>query len=188
MLLITVKIKNLFITSEHQLLMITSIEDFYAQSQKYVEWFNSFSQKHTLGGIAKADHICYKCNSRPSFEAMRALFEQNSDYIYQSIISKRRICIVKLKEGIKTVLGTIYLLELSDQKPDGSQVNTFDHIEVYGVTISYDQMVNKLAQSEKIIKVERPHHTTHDVEIKDNFLFRCTQGPLIEKIKHEEIK
>jgi len=48
-------------------------------------------------------------------------------------------------------------------------------------------MVAKLEKSEKVIKVERPHHTTHDIEIKDGFLFRCTQGPLIEKVKREEM-
>jgi len=168
--------------------MITTIEDFYADAQKYVGWFNSFAKKHGLEGVAQADHICYKCDSQQSFEAMRAIFEKNSEYIYQSIISKRRISIVKLKQGIETVLGPIYFLELSDQKPDGSQVDGFDHIEVYGVRISYDDMVAKLATSEKVIKVERPHHTTHDVEIKDGFLFRCTQEPLVDKIKRDEMK
>ena len=168
--------------------MITSINDFYAKSQKYVNWFNAFAQKHNLVGITQADHICYKCGSTESFEAMRAMFEQNSHYLYQSIISKRRISIIKLKPGIETALGTIHFLELSDQKPDGSQIDGFDHIEVYGVRISYDDMVAKLATSEKVIKVERPHHTTHDVEIKDGFLFRCTQEPLVDKIRREEMK
>jgi len=168
--------------------VITSINDFYAKSQKYVNWFNAFAQKHNLVGITQADHICYKCGSTESFEAMRAMFEQNSHYLYQSIISKRRISIIKLKPGIETALGTIHFLELSDQKPDGSQIDGFDHIEVYGVRISYDDMVAKLATSEKVIKVERPHHTTHDVEIKDGFLFRCTQEPLVDKIRREEMK
>ncbi|MDP3640696.1 MAG: VOC family protein [Nanoarchaeota archaeon] len=136
---------------------------------------------------SKADYICYKCDSQQSFEALRAIFEQNSDYMYQSIISKRRISYVKLKQGIETLLGKIYFLELSDQKPDRSQKNGFDHIEVYGATISYDALVAKLAESEKVIKVERPHHTTHDIEIKDGFLFRCTKELLVEKIKREEM-
>ncbi len=168
--------------------MIKTIDDFYALSQGHVQAFNQFAQRHGLEGLAQADHICYKCDSAASFEALRDLFEQNSDYIYQSIISKRRISIIKLKQGIETVLGTIYFLELSDQKPDQSQVDGFDHIEVYGVAISYDDLVATLAKSEKVIKVERPHHTTHDVEIKDGFLFRCTQEPLVEKIKRDEMK
>ncbi len=168
--------------------MIHIIEDFYALSQPHVDNFNLFAKKHGLEGITKADHICYKCDSIESFESMRALLEQHSDYFYQSPISKRRISVIKLKQGIETVLGTINFLELSDQKPDGSQKNGLDHIEVYGTAISYDEMVAKLSKSEKVIKVERPHHTTHDIEISESFLFRCTQGPLIEKIKQEEMK
>jgi len=49
-------------------------------------------------------------------------------------------------------------------------------------------MVARLAASEKIIKVERPHHTTHDIDIKDGFLFRCTQEPLVDKIRRDEMK
>lgn len=167
--------------------MIKTIEEFYAASLPFIDEFNAFAQKHNLVGIAKADHLCYKCDSAQSFEFIRALFEWHSDYIHQSIISQRRISYIKLKQGFDTALGSIYFLELSDQKPNGSQGEGFDHIEVYGVQLSYDGLVRRLAQSEKIIKVERPHHTTHDVEIKNGFLFRCTQEPLIEKIKRDEM-
>ncbi len=168
--------------------MITTIEEFYTESVKYINEFNLFAKKHKLLGLTKADHICYKCGSKESFESLRTLFDNNSEYIYQSIISKRRISYIKLKQRISTVLGEIHFVELSDQKPDQSQSDSFDHIEVYGVSISYDELVATLAQSENVIKVERPHHTTHDVEIKDGFLFRCTQEPLIKKIKREEMK
>ena len=47
-------------------------------------------------------------------------------------------------------------------------------------------MVGELGESEKVVHVERPHHTTDDIDIGEGFLFRCTQGPLIEKIKHSE--
>lgn len=84
-------------------------------------------------------------------------------------------------------MGTINFLELSDQKPDGSQIDAFDHIEVYPTKISYEKMIGELGKSEQIILVERPHHTTHDIEIGSNFLFRCTKGPLLEKIKTTEM-
>ncbi len=167
--------------------MIKTIDDFYTQAQKYIIQFNTFVTKHNLKNLTKADHICYKCGSPESFEHLRSLFEKNSHYIYQSIISNRRISYIKLKQGITTVIGDIYFVELSDQKPDQSQIDGFDHIEVYGTHISYDQLISTLAKSENIIKVERPHHTTHDVNIKDGFLFRCTQEPLVKKIKQDEM-
>ncbi len=168
--------------------MPKTIGDFYTETDKYVSLFNSFAQKHTLAGSASADHICYKCGSRESFEAMRLMMERESEFIYQSIISKRPIAYLKLKKPIETDLGSVYFLELSDQKPDGSQAEGFDHIEAYPTQGSYQDMVQKLeAEGETVVLVERPHHTTHDIDIGGGFLYRCTPGPLIEKIRDAEM-
>lgn len=166
---------------------IKSIEQFYEESEKYVDIFNIFTKKHNLTNRTQADHICYKCESKSSFENIRSILEFESEYIFQSIISKRRISYIKLKKGILTDLGEIYFLELSDQKPDRSQKEGFDHIEVYPTSFSYEDMVNELESKEKVIKVERPHHITHDIEISSDFLLRCTRGPLIDKIKNSEM-
>ncbi len=169
--------------------MIKTARDFFADAERFITLFDKFAQKHCLKGRAQADHLCYKCGSRESFERLRTLFETESEYIYQSIISKRPIAYIKCKTGIATSLGTIHFLELSDQKPDGSQQDGFDHIEAYPVGWSYDDMVRELEKTERVVKVERPHHTTHDVEIGEGegFLFRCTRGPLLEKIKDGEM-
>jgi predicted metalloenzyme YecM len=164
-----------------------SMEEFVEQAQKYLSLFDAFAEKHALQGRAQADHICYKCDSAESFERIRKLFESKSVYVYQSIISNRRIAIVRFEEGMITSLGTINFLELSDQKPDNSQKEGFDHIEAYAVGWSYEDMVRHFEQTEVVQKVERPHHTTHDIDIGEGFLFRCTQGPLIEKIKSAEM-
>lgn len=164
-----------------------TVEEFYIASEKFVKIFDSFISKHNLVGRARPDHICYKCESKESFEHLRSLFEDSSEYIYQSIISKRRIAIVCFKQTIKTSLGEIKFLELSDQKPDNSQEEGFDHIEAYAVGWSYDNMVKEFENTENVIKVERPHHTTHDINIGGGFLFRCTEESLIEKIKKTEM-
>jgi predicted metalloenzyme YecM len=164
-----------------------SIEKFYTESAEFVALFDAFATRHDLQGKACADHICYKCGSKESFERMRELFESRSEYLYQSIISKRRIAIIRLKPGIQTSLGVINFLELSDQKPDNSQHDDFDHIEAYPVGQSYDAMVKAFEATERVVKVERPHHTTHDIDIGEGFLFRCTHEPLIEKIRNSEM-
>jgi predicted metalloenzyme YecM len=166
---------------------MNTVQDFYDGSKKYVALFNQFIQKHHFTGITQADHICYKCGSAQSFEKIRALFESESAYIYQSIISKRRIAVIRFAQGIETTLGVINFLELSDQKPDGSQHEGFDHIEVYPTGISYEEMVKRLAATERVILEERPHHTTHDVDMGEGFKFRCTRGLLVEKIKATEM-
>ena len=165
----------------------TNIDQFFKDSENLVKAFDIFAQKNNLVGKTKADHICYKCGSKESFEHIRSILENESEYIFQSIISKRRISYIKFKKGIETSLGTINFLELSDQKQDGSQVEGFDHIEVYPVTFSYDEMVSHLEKTEEVVKVERPHHTTHDIQLNDGFIFRCTRGALIEKIRDTEM-
>jgi len=166
--------------------MHTTLQEFFEAAKPSINLFDSFVDKYELKGRVRADHICYKCNSSSSFEEIRALFESHSTFLYQSIISGRRIAYIKMQEGIECSLNTIYFLELSDQKPDGSQREGFDHIEVYPTGSTYEEMVQKFHETEKVIHVERPHHTTDDIDIGNNFLFRCTRGPLIEKIKTVE--
>ncbi len=167
--------------------MLKTLEEFYTEADKSVPYFDAFVNKHNLKVRTLADHICYKCDSRESFDNIRAMLEPASAYLYQAIISGRRIAYIKLKRSIPTALGEIFFLELSDQKPDNSQVDGFDHIEVYPTALTYDEMIVELEQTETVIKVERPHHTTHDIKMENDFIFRCTHGPLIDKIKTEMV-
>jgi len=167
--------------------MFASTEEFFGASQPCVAAFDAFAKKHALPAKAAADHICYKCGSRESFEAVRFLFERESMFIYQSIISGRPIAIIKFTEPIESALGPIWYLELSDQKPDGSQKEGFDHIEAYPLAGTYEDLVGSLRETETVVHVNRPHHATDDITLPGGFLFRCTKGKLIEKIKEEEM-
>lgn len=164
--------------------MFTSLDEFFSAAGAAVLPFNEFSNRFFSDEVG-ADHICYKCGSSDAFEAIRSLFEGESVFLYQSIISGHRIAYIKLTRGLPTALGPILFLELSDQKPDGSQWEGFDHVEVYPVSCSYDEMVSRLAAKETVVRVERPHHTTDDVTLQNGFVFRCSQGPLIKKIVEE---
>lgn len=164
-----------------------TLEDFYSGATPFVQLFDAFAKKHRLVGRVQADHICYRCESGEVFESIRTLFEPKIPYLYQAKIAERRIAIIKLPSPIATLLGPIYFLELSDQKLDGSQTNRYDHIEAYPVGWSYEDMVAELGQTETIKKFDRPHHSTHDIALGNNFLFRCTHELLIDKIKREEM-
>ncbi len=167
--------------------MITTIENFTNSSKIYIDKLNAFAQKGNLADVVKIDHLGYKCESNESFEQARAVFEQNSEYIFQSIISLRRIAYIKLKQPITTDLGDLWFVELQDQKPDGSQIEKFDHVEGYSVGISYGEMVEKISGFETIIESKKSHHPTHDVDLGDGFSFKCTYGPLLDKIKNDEM-
>ncbi len=163
------------------------ISEFFESSQQWIEIFNAWSRP--LVSFAAADHICYKCSSSEEFESLRAMFEHESIFLYQSIISQRRIAIVKFTQPIGTILGDIWLLELSDQKPDGSQASGFDHVEIYPTTGSLESLVETIeANGTSLQKVVRPHHTTFDLTIKDNFKVRLEPEPLLEKIQREEMR
>lgn len=166
-----------------------AVRDFFDGAAASIAAFNTFAERHQLAGRAMADHVCYKCASTESFHAIRAMFEGESVFVYQSIISKRRIAIIHFRNPIKTVLGDIDILELSDQKPDGSQVDGFDHIEIYPTTGSTNELVDYLRSRDVTIDTaDRPHHVTHDLVIENGFKVRIEDGPLLEKIKREEMK
>lgn len=166
--------------------MIQRLADFYTRSHVYVTAFNAFVTRNHLEGKVCADHICYKCGSRGSFERIRALFE-NDGWYYQTRISDRRIAVIRFSVPIETLAGSINFLELSDQKPDGSQVDGFDHIEAYPTKTDYAQFIAQLSTREKAVFKERPHHSTYDIDIGNGFLFRSTSGPLVQKIIAEQM-
>lgn len=167
--------------------MFADLDDFYTKATAALPAFDAFIQKHQLGERTAPDHICYKCASHESFIHTRAILEEGSRYLHQTFISGRRIAYLRLERDVTSVLGGISFLELSDQKPDGSQKEGFDHVEVYPTMFSYEDMVAELKKKEAVLEVVRPHHTTHDVDVGGGFLFRCTREPLIEKIKREEM-
>ncbi|RLI68185.1 MAG: hypothetical protein DRP02_13100 [Candidatus Gerdarchaeota archaeon] len=167
--------------------MIETIKDFYAGACDTAKLFDEFVAKHGLSEIAKADHLCYKCDSSKVFLAMREFLEANSKWSYTSPIAGRRISVIRLNEPITTSLGDISIIELSDQKPDGSQTNRFDHIEIYSTSGDYEGLAQHLKdRGLNVNEVVRPHHTTYDVRVTDTFIVRLTEGPLADKIREEQ--
>ncbi len=166
-----------------------STGDFYGAAHYCMAEVEAFVRKHGLLGAVRADHICYKCGSKASFESRREWLEGESEYLHQATISNRRIAYLKFKKPVRSLLGDIFFLELSDQKPDGTQSDSFDHVELYPTIGTYDELVAKLEKAgEQVIKVERPHHTTHDIKLPSGFLVRLCKEPLIDKIKREEMQ
>ena len=167
--------------------MVSTIQEFFADAKKAGKTFDAFVANYNLTSKVTADHICYKCSAQTIFETIRKMFESESDWIYQAIISKRRIATIRTKQCLETLAGNINLVELSDQKPDGSQTDGFDHIEMYPTSIPYDALVSYLRKQGLDVKeVVRPHHTTHDITLENGFIIRLTRDPLVNKIKKEQ--
>ncbi|MSR84990.1 hypothetical protein EXS71_00920 [Candidatus Uhrbacteria bacterium] len=167
--------------------MDKTIQEFFDGAQDGLMAFQVWSDRFAPSAVA--DHICYKCADLGEFEQVRALFEKDSEFIYQSIISHRRIAYIKFLQPIQTLLGEIHYLELADQKPDGSQTSGFDHIEIYPLSGTVEEFVADLASKGMMFeKIERPHHTTFDATITGTFKVRIEPEVLIEKIKREEMR
>ncbi len=167
--------------------MFETVESFFLMAEEKLKLFGTFATRY-LVGLCVPDHIGYKCNSAQEFESLRQLLEPKSFFVYQSYISARRIAVFKLQVPLYTTLGEIHFLELSDQKSDGSQVSGFDHIEVSPANQSFETVVDKLfSQNIQLQKSERPHHTTWDLALSENFKLRIEPEPLIQKIKQQEM-
>lgn len=151
-----------------------------------VEAFDAWAA--TERPAAQADHLCFKCSSGEEFERLRRLFEGSSQYIYQSIISLRRIAIIRFCDPVQTVLGPVWFLELSDQKPDGSQRSGFEHIEVYPTHDTVADLAQRHStQGVTFTSSGRAHHATYDGRISPVCEVRIEPEPLIKKIVRDEL-
>ncbi len=166
--------------------MMTSVEEFYEEAQKLAQIFDSWVEKINLAAVA--DHVCYKCGDEEEFSGMRKMFEAESKFIYQSIISGRRIAVIKFVRPVSTSMGDIWYLELAAQKPDGSQLSGFDHVEIYPLKGTMEALAEEMmAQGVRLEKIVRPHHTTYDGVIEGRLKIRLEDEALVEKIKRDEM-
>lgn len=163
-----------------------NVTSFFQQAEPYLQAFRAWVSQYSPQ--AQADHICFKCVDATEFEEIRRMFESESVFIYQSIVSKRRIALIKFNPPLETGLGAVSLLELSDQKPDNSQTSGFDHIEIYPLHGTMEEFVADLELKGAMFnKIIRPHHTTFDATILDEFKIRIEPEALMAKVKEEEI-
>lgn len=147
-----------------------------------------FCKTNDLEGLVVPDHVCIKCSTSEVYERRRAKFEHESHFVFQSLISGRRISIVSLLSPVATSLGTIKYVELSDQKSDGSQIDCIDHIELVPRDTSLESVLEKIKNNElHVEKVVRPHHTTHEITLPSGFTIKFSEEFLIDKIKREEM-
>jgi predicted metalloenzyme YecM len=166
-----------------------TIVSFRKKAQPLIGACDEFARAHSLPGNAVLDHFCFKCASKEEFELMRAMLEPEADFLYQSYISGRRIAIIRLKEALQSVLGPVDVLELSDQKPSGSQKSGFDRVEILPVGLSYEELTAKLEKEGVTLrKIERPHHTTLEADLSEGYEVKLTREPLLEKIKRDEMQ
>lgn len=166
--------------------MLSSKSDFYLQAKNLVTTFENLVKLLDLKEEIIPDHICYKCQDSESFEKIRSFFETDK-WIHQSIISQRRIAVIGLSQKIVTAFGDIDTLELSDQKPDGSQQNGFDHIEFLIQNLTTEKLQQIAAEKDLVFEYKfRTHHSTFDLKFA-GFIFRLTEMRLKQKIATEGI-
>ena len=157
--------------------------------QNYLDEFGKFCSENSISinGI-DIDHICYKCSSKEEYEMIRSFFEYDDIFIYQSIISKRRISVIRFLEPMKSICGDVHCLELSDQKLDGSQESKVDHIEPINKTISYEEMLTRFSKLNLPIEENiKLHHSTHDIVLPNGIKLKFSREPLILKIYEDEM-
>jgi len=166
--------------------LVSTLDRFFLLAGTYAERTDLWLIQ--TGVSALPDHICYKCGSTEEFEHLRKLFETASHFLYQSIISGRRIAIIKFRKPFRFEEGSLWYLELADQKPDGSQKSSFDHIELYPKSGTLEDLVRSVEEKGfSCSKTVRPHHTTYDIMLHRRFKLRFEAEPIIEKIKRDEL-
>lgn len=150
--------------------------------------FNLFCEQQGLVGLVEVDLLCIKCSDNEIYEARREDAFTVSDYMYESMVSDRRVSFFKMKEPIATNVGAIAYIELCDQKPDNSQDDRISHFTIVPLTISYEEVVAKLKQNGvDVIETIRPHYTSADSKLPSGFTIRLAKEFLVDKIKRDEM-
>lgn len=168
--------------------MLQNTIDLADFSKSKIDEFNIFCKGCDLIEKVQADHICLKCSSTEVYEKQRLLFEFDSRFVYQSIISKRRISIIGLTSGLETIVGNLNFLELSDQKPDGTQKDCIDHIEIVPMGITYEDLITLVREKGFTLKETiKPHHSTYDIVLTSGFIIKFSREKLVDKIKRDEL-
>ncbi|MEY4722968.1 MAG: YecM protein [Candidatus Parcubacteria bacterium] len=159
---------------------------FFAPAWPHLRAFDAWAAP--LVKHAVADHLCYHCSSHEEYERLRAMFEPDSRFMHQAWISGRRIAVIRFNLPLGTALGFIRVLELSDQKPDGSQTSRFDHVEIYPRTGGIEELALIVAGIGTELKLSaKAHHTTYDARLADGFRVRLEPEALLTKIAREEM-
>lgn len=150
---------------------------------------NNFCQVDGLQDLVKADLVCIKCSSHDVYESRRNYYDLDSRFIYQAVVSDRRIALVGLKEGIPTSVGDIRLLEIIDQKSDNSQIDCLSHIAIVPTGISYDDLLVKLKENNAHTedKSRGDGYVATDVVLPTGFRIRIEKESLLDRVKRVEI-
>lgn len=169
-------------------------EDFAAFCASSIPPLNAssrFIDAYGLRGVARIDHICFKCSSIKEFEHLRSVIERDppSAHLHQVFLAGRRVAYFGLRRGI-TVVGTeaVRYVELAEPKPSEGEQAGFHHVEVFPVGVSIEALLHRLEERgvRPRLKV-RPHHTTHDLVLPSGLILRITQKPLIRTIAEREL-
>jgi hypothetical protein len=157
-------------------------------SMPLVSQLNSFCEDNGLTGLVEADFICMKCSDSEVYEARKADMESKIEYSFETTTSGRRTSLMKLKDAIPTIVGSIEYLELQDQKPDNSQDDRISCIAIVPVTLSYEEVRNQMEEKGlPVIEIARPHYTSSDIKLPSGFTVRLGQEFLVDKVKREEM-
>lgn len=136
------------------------------------------------------DHICFECESHDSFvEVREMLVSAEAQILHTAEISGRDISIIRLKHPISVTNGgstyQISTLELSDQKPDDSQEEGFDHIEIRRDGDADGLVQEFLSKDIGVIPNDKPHHSTRDVEWV-GCRIKITATSILENVEKEK--
>lgn len=163
-------------------------ENFKKTLQRGLDSFDAFvgEKKLKLDDLL-IDHVGYKCSSTGEYEEIRKLFEFDEKFIYQSMISKRRISCIGLAAPLSATCGNVFYIELSDQKSDESQISGCDHLEFISETITYEEMLDRFSTvGLPVVESVKPHHSTHDVRLPNGFKIKLSRERLVQKISRDE--
>lgn len=155
---------------------------------------DAFIKKGNFSNMVVFDHIGFQCETQDEYDVVKnEIIGTDADW-HEKPFSGRIIGYVELPKRLsfQTIAGHIRYLELKAPKPKivSRPVLGFDHCEVFPTESQsvLGLVMHSAASRLKVVVERRPYHTTWNVSVPEwdsKFEFKISEGPLIQKIRHE---
>lgn len=147
---------------------------------------NAWANAKGILGNVRADHIGFTCASDDEFRAMMERQAQEFAWVHTVLLSGRLVAYAKLRASAASAFGPVHFVEISAQKPDGSQASRFNHLEVACGGMKMETVVaHWRTRGVTGMPSGRIHHPTYDIVLDGGFEIRIEPEPLVEKIVRE---
>lgn len=161
---------------------------FRTQIQSFVKDILTYIQSSGVSlDVFEIDHVAYKNSNTENYEKVRKDFGKEV-FIYESVISNRRIAISKFRDPVKVEGKIIKYIEIFEPKPDKITEDKLDHIEIISNNLDYESFVKIFEDSGVELTFEdKGYDRFYAFNTDKGYEVKLSDHKIVDKIYKEEM-